>query len=344
MHELLKRLAEITQLRDPLLIAGFVDRAGEAAASTVSYLVEHWAAEPLAGIDVDELFNFTARRPLVRMEHGERVLQWPTSRLHLASPAGAEQDVVLLAGVEPHLKWGAFCDAIASFMHEVGATTSLTLGSYPGSTPHTRAVPVRLSASDEAYGRTFGLEPLTSTYEGPTGIVGVLNVHQRSQGFRTASLSAMTPFYLPAHQPNPHVMLALIQAVDRGLGTSTPLAVLQERVTAFDRGTEGALRESERLRTLVQSLEDQVDWIRGSTAAQLASNQSASDLPSSGKVIAGLEQFLRQQREAGNSSANDKALPTWAPRAEGAAAGITLATGPVAVTEGSPRVLWTTSK
>jgi predicted ATP-grasp superfamily ATP-dependent carboligase len=310
VHELLKQLAEITQLRDPLLIAGFADRAGEAAASTVSYLVEHWDAEPLAEIDVDELFNFTARRPLVRTENGERVLHWPTSRLHVATPAGAERDVVLLAGVEPHLKWGAFCDAIASFMAEVGATTSLTLGSYPGSTPHTRTVPVRLSASDEAYGRTFGLEPSTSTYEGPTGIVGVLNVHQRSQGFRTASLSAMTPFYLPAQQPNPHVMLALIDAIDRGLGTSTPLAALQDRAAALDRDTEGALHESEQLRALVQSLEEQFDWIRGSTGAPVAPSEAASDLPPSSEVIAGLEQFLRQQREAGKSSANDKAMPT----------------------------------
>jgi hypothetical protein len=122
VHELVKQLPEITQLRDPLLIAGFADRAGEAAASTVSYLVEHWEAEPLAEIDVDELFNLTVRRPLVRMERGERVLPWPTSRVYVASPAGAQRDVVLLAGVEPHLKWGAFCDAIASISSQARAS------------------------------------------------------------------------------------------------------------------------------------------------------------------------------------------------------------------------------
>jgi proteasome assembly chaperone (PAC2) family protein len=303
MHDLLRPLAEVRPLRDPILIAGFADYAGETAAAAGSYLVERWNAELVAEFDPEELFDFTVRRPFVRTEYGARVLEWPTSRLYVASPPGASRDVVLLVGVEPHLRWRAFCDATVSFMHEVGATASLTLGSYPAPTPHTRPVPLRLSASDEAYGRTFGLEPTVSTYEGPTGIVGVLNA-RLAKGFRAASLSAMVPFYVGTQQ-NPRAMMALIEAIDHALGTSTPLAILRERAATLDQEAEQALGQSEPFRAVVQSLEQRFDGSRGATPTLLAPANVPSDLPSSDELIASLEQFLREQRGAGGAAPSD---------------------------------------
>jgi proteasome assembly chaperone (PAC2) family protein len=305
MHDLLRPLAEFRPLRDPMLIAGFAGHAGATASAAASYLVERWNAQLVAEIDPEELFDFTVRRPFVRTENGKRVLEWPTSRLYVASPAGAPRDVVLLVGVEPHLRWRAFCDAIVSFMHEVGATASLTLGSYPAPTPHTRPVPLRLSASDEAFGRTFGLEPTVSNYEGPAGIVGVLNAHL-AKGFRTANLSTMVPFYVGTEQ-HPRAMIALIEAIDHGLGTSTPLAILREQAATLDREAEQALGQSEPLRAVVQSLEQRFDGIRGATPMPLAPGEVGSNLPSSDEVIAGLEQFLREQRGAGGAGPSDNA-------------------------------------
>lgn len=310
MHNLLRPLSDIRPLRDSLLIAGFADQNGATPAATLGYLAECWHAQPLAEIDPEEFFDFTARRPIVRMQNDERVLQWPASRFYVASPPGSERDVVLLVGIEPHLRWRTFCEVIESFMHAVGATKSLTLGSYGGSTPHTRPVPVRLAASDEEYGRMFGLEPRPSSYEGPTGIVGVLNVHQRTQGFRTASLSAMTPFYVGAEH-NPHAMIALIEAIDRGLGTSTPTAPLREQAAAVDQEAEQAVRQSEPLRKLVQSLEHQFDWIRGSGTTLTTTIPVASDLPSGDELVAGIEQFLRRQRDSEGSGSDPTGKPSF---------------------------------
>ena len=300
MHTMLRPLSAIHPLQDPILVAGFADSAGTTAAATVAYLVEHWDATLLAEIDPEEFFDFTVWRPSVRLENGEPALQWPTSRLYVARPAGAARDVVLLAGIEPHLRWRTFCEVIASFMRAVGATTSLLLSSHPGTTPHTRPVPVRLFASDETYARTFGLEPTTATHEGPTGIVGALTVQQRAQGFCTAILSTLTPYYVPREQ-NPHAMIALVEAIDRSLGTASPLAALREHAATLDREAAQAVRQSEPLRTVVQALEQQFDGIRGATATLPAPSQTASDLPSSDEVIAEIEQFLRQQRGPGAS-------------------------------------------
>ncbi len=299
LHHLLRQLSDFPPLRDPILIAGFADNSGTTAASAVAYLVERWDAHLLAEIDPEELFDFTVRRPFVRAENGERVLEWPTSRLYVARPAGAVRDVVLMVGVEPHLRWRTFCDAIVSFMDEVGATTSLTLGSYSAPTPHTRPVPLLLSASDEAYGRSFGLEPIHSNYEGPTNIVGVLNVHLAKR-FRTASLSTRTPFYVGAEQ-HPQAMIALIEAVDRGLGTSTPVAVLHERAATFEVEADQVVRQSDSLQALVRSLEEQFDGIRGSVVTPVVPAKTGPGLPSSDEVIAGLEDFLREQRGSGRN-------------------------------------------
>jgi hypothetical protein len=269
----------------------------------VSYLVQRWNAEFVAEFDPEELFDFTSRRPLVRTENGERVLEWPTSRFYVATPPAADRDVILLVGIEPHLRWRSYCDAIVSFLHELRATASLTLGSYPSPTPHTRPVPLRFSASDEAFGRTFGLEPTVSTYEGPTGIVGVLNA-RLAKGFRTASLSARVPFYVGT-QPNPHAMIAFVEAIDRGLGTSTPLAWLREQAAAQDQEAEQALAQSEPLRTVVQSLERRFDEDSRSTPALLAPAKVGSPLPPSDEVIADLERFLREQRGSGGSERTD---------------------------------------
>jgi predicted ATP-grasp superfamily ATP-dependent carboligase len=294
MHDLLRSVAEVRPLRDPILIAGFADHGGSTGASAVSYLVDRWQAQLVAEFDPEELFDFTVRRPFVSTSNGRREIGWPTNELYVASPTGASRDVVLLVGIEPHLRWRAFCDAVVAFMHEVGASASVTLAGYLAETPHTRPVPLRLSSSDEAFGRTFGLEPVVSQYEGPTGIVGVLN-NRLAGRFRAASLSTMIPFYA-GPGPSPRAMIALIEAVDRGLGTSTPLAILREQAAVLDQEAEQAIGASEPFRTLVQSLELRFDGRRGSAPMLLATGETGSDLPSSDVVIAGLEEFLREQR------------------------------------------------
>jgi predicted ATP-grasp superfamily ATP-dependent carboligase len=297
MPDLLRPLAEVRTLRNPLFIAGFADQAGGSAAAAIAYLVDQWNAQLVAEIDPEEFFDFTIRRPIARIENGTRVLDWPTARFYVASPAGVTRDVVLLVGVEPHLRWRTFCDAVVAFLDEMRVAASLTLGSHSAPTPHTRPVPLRLSASDEAYGRTFGVEPTVSSYEGPTGIVGVLN-DRLAHGFQTASLSTMVPFYVDGEQ-SPRATIAFIEAIDHGLGTSTPLARLREQATALDSEVENVLRRSESLRAVVRSLEQRYDGLHGDTRLLVAGDEFKSELPSSDEVIAGLEQYLREQRGSG---------------------------------------------
>lgn len=292
MDERLRLLNEVRPLREPVFLAaitGWTDATG-AAASAIDYLAEQWNATPLADIDPEPFYDFTVQRPRTRLEGDNRVLDWPQNRFYTASPEGANRDFLLFAGVEPHLRWKAFTGIISEVVDAVGAHTSITLGVQPGPVPHTRPLPVNLSASDNEFEEQFGLKIPTSRYEGPTGIISVLNVHFRQQQRRNASLWAVVPHYLNAG-PNPNAAIALLKAVDRGFNTSTSQAELEVRSEEFARQVQDAMEQSDEATTYIRSLEEQYD----STAPVQA--EEGGELPTSDEILGDLERFLRQQRE-----------------------------------------------
>lgn len=300
MHEALQAFGEIRPLRDPVLIAafaGFTDGLG-AASSAIDALVDEWNAEPLVDLDPERFFDFTVQRPQTRTEDGERVLDWPENRIFVAHPPGSDRDFLLLPGVEPHLRWRTFCEAIEDVLRTTGSTMSITLGAQPSAVPHTRPVPVTLSASHTEFEQRFGLKAPASRYQGQTGIVGVLNVHLRKLDWRNASLWGMAPHYLTLG-PNPHIAVELIKRIDRGFGTSTSLEVIREDIDAFEEQVGEILRESEEARAYVRQLEDQYDTTH--PALQDATPPTEDiDLPSAPELLDDLERFLRGERDDEN--------------------------------------------
>lgn len=291
MHERLRLLGEVRPLRDPVLIAaitGWTDTTG-AAVAALDYLAEQWNATPIAEIDPEPFYDFTVQRPRTRLEGDERHIDWPRNRFYTASPPGASHDFLLFAGVEPHLRWRTFTEVVTSLMEAVGARTSITLGVQPGAVPHTRPLPVTLSASDKDFEAQFGLKIPGSRYEGPTGIISVLNLTFRARGWRNASLWAITPHYLNTG-PNPNAGISLVRAIDRGYGTSTPLAGLEERSAEFATQVHEAMEQSDEASTYIHTLEEQFD-------ANAPAPDDAGELPTSDELLGDLERFLRQQRE-----------------------------------------------
>ncbi|MYB42630.1 MAG: PAC2 family protein [Chloroflexi bacterium] len=298
MHELVEPIGEVGPLRDPVLIAAFSgwNDFGGAAGAAIKHLGDQWKASDLAAIRNERLFDFTVQRPTVRLEGERRVIDWPAHQFRVASPAGAERDFVLLSGPEPHLRWRTFTEAIAELMVEVGATTSITIAAQAGAVPHTRPLPVTLSASDSDFEGQFGLRVPQSRYEGPTGIVGAFNVDQRQRGFRNASLWAQVPHYLSTG-PNPNAIAALIKVLDRGFGTNTSLARIERRIERFSEQVQEAVTESGEAESYIRMLEQQYD----DNLEQEAARESATDaeLPSAEDLLSDLEGFLRDQRDEG---------------------------------------------
>lgn len=295
MHEQLHLLDEVKPLRDPVFICGFTgwtDSHG-AANGVVQYLAEQWSAKPLAEILPEPYYDFTVQRPRSRNEGMTRVLDWPSNRFSVASPEGADRDVLLFSGIEPHLRWRSFIDAIVEMLEYTRSTTSVTLGVQPGAVPHTRTAPVTLSASDDEFETQFGLRIPVSRYEGPTGLMSVLNLRLRAMDWRNASLWAIVPHYLNVG-PNPNAMASLVRMLDRGYGTHTSLAGIDTMIADFNQELDSALEPSGEAAAYVRTLEEQYD-------AQHANDGSTEpvDLGRTEDILGDLEQFLREHRDEG---------------------------------------------
>ena len=162
-------------LRRPVFVIAFEgwNDAGDAATLAVDYFAEAWRARRCATIDPEDFYDFTVTRPRVRpTSDGGRVLDWPDVELLAAEVPGADHDILLLRGVEPQMRWRTFCQAVVSIVTAMRAELVVVLGALLADVPHSRPVRVSGSSSDPDLAQRVGFA--TSTYEGPTGIVGVL--------------------------------------------------------------------------------------------------------------------------------------------------------------------------
>ena len=240
------------ELVDPLLIAAFEgwNDAGDAATSAVEHLEEVWEAVALTELDSEDYYDYQVNRPNVMQgDDGRRLVTWPTTRVSYARLAGVGRDVVLIRGIEPNMRWKQFTHEILGVCHELGVELVVTLGALLADSPHTRPVPVTGTSSDEGLTRSLHLEP--SRYEGPTGIVGVV---------QDAALSiwAAVPHYV-AQPPCPKATLALLRHIEDLLDMPIPLGDLPEDARAWERGVDELAEEDPEVADYVRSLEEAKD-------------------------------------------------------------------------------------
>ena len=243
-------------LRAPVLLAAFEgwNDAGDAASGALAHLAAVWDATPVAEIDPDPYFDFQQHRPTVALVDGTtRRVDWPRNRFYVCSPPGMERDVVLLRGCEPNLRWRAFCAEVLAVADELGASTVVTLGALLADSPHTRPVPVSGTASDPATAAALGLEP--SRYEGPTGIVGVLQDAAVRAGLPAASFWAAVPHYV-SQAPCPKAVVALLRRVEDLLDAPVPLGELPEQARDWERRVDELAAADAEVAEYVAALEE----------------------------------------------------------------------------------------
>ena len=165
----------VPPLREPIALAAFEgwNDAGDAASGVIAHLKSVWDVQPLAALDPEEYHDFQVNRPTVSVVNGKRRITWPTTRLYWARPAGSTRDIILIQGIEPSTRWRRYTKELLAHLTGQGASTLITLGALLADVPHTRPIPVTTTSEDVELLARLALQP--STYEGPTGIVGVLS-------------------------------------------------------------------------------------------------------------------------------------------------------------------------
>jgi predicted ATP-grasp superfamily ATP-dependent carboligase len=264
------------RLRAPTMIAAFQgwNDAGGAASLAAGYLRVATSAERFAVIDPDPFVDYQQTRPTVTLLDGQvRKVEWPETEM-LASE---EDDVVIVLGPEPNMRWRAYTDAICGLAQQMGVELVITLGALLADTPHTRPVPVSSTASDEELIARLALT--RSNYEGPTGIVGVLHDACGRAGLRSASLWAATPHYISA-TPNPRAAVALLERLSDLVGTPGPSGELVRAASEYAVRVAAAVAEDPELAGYVEQLESAAD---------------AEDPPTGEDLARDFERYLREQ-------------------------------------------------
>ena len=252
-------IEELRPLRSPVLVAAFEgwNDAADAASTAVDHLLEVWNGELVAVIDPEDFYDFQVNRPTISGDDdGGRRITWPSTQLSVASPPGSGRDVILLRGIEPNMRWRQFCAELLAGADQLGASQCVTLGALLADTPHTRPIPVSGTTTDEELRERLDLEE--STYEGPTGIVGVFQDACVSNGMPAVSIWAAVPHYV-AQPPCPKATLALLGMVEDVLGIPIPLGDLPEDAKAWERGVDELASEDDEIGDYVRALEETRD-------------------------------------------------------------------------------------
>jgi proteasome assembly chaperone (PAC2) family protein len=287
---------ETEGLRRPVLIMAFGgwNDAAESATTAARFLGTAWSGETFARIDPEEFYHFGLSRPYVRFRAGsrsEREVVWPATEFSLCRSPGLDRDVIVGVAIEPHLKWRTYCSAVLTLARRCGTSLMLTLGALLAEVPHTKPIRLVGNAHDPELAARLGIRP--TRYEGPTGIVGVLNTMCRDQDVAHASLWANVPHYISGIE-NPKAALALVRRVLALLNAELDLSELEEATKQFEQNLTEIVAQNAKIAEYVRKLErkkpDEED------AEDEPAAETRDELPPAADLVAEIEQFLKRHR------------------------------------------------
>jgi proteasome assembly chaperone (PAC2) family protein len=293
----LVEIHSIPNLRSPIALVAFGgwSDAGEAATGVITHLIatlsgdfasEQIAPELIAEIDSEEFYDFQVNRPLIFVDDSMiRSLTWPGTQVFgLRNPTG-DRDFVVVRGVEPSMKWRTFAHELLDLFDDLEVELVITLGSMLADTPHTRAIPVSGTGAHPDIAQRLGVE--VSRYEGPTGILAVIQDGCVRRGVDAIALWAAIPHYANG-TPSPKATLALLNGLEDFCEISLPQGELSELSQQWENAVNEMVKEDADIEEYIKSLEETRD--------------SADLSEDSGEELAReVERFLRRQNNSNES-------------------------------------------
>lgn len=272
-------------LRDPIMIAAFEgwNDAGESATGAISHLLTVWTHQQLAMTDPEEYYDFQVNRPSIRVDAKiVREIIWPNTIVYAVSTPHLRNDFLIVKGIEPSMRWRRFADELLDLADDYEVQLLITMGALLADAPHSRPISVTGSGSHPDVAERLGVE--ISRYEGPTGIVGILQDAANRRELDAVSLWAAVPHYVST-PPSPKASLALVNALEDFLEISIAQGDLPDRAKTWEEQVDHMAAEDSEVGDYVKQLENSKD---------------ANEIPElSGELLAReVERFLRRNPEA----------------------------------------------
>jgi proteasome assembly chaperone (PAC2) family protein len=242
--EVIRRHHEPT-LRNPIAIIAFGgwNDACDVASTSADFVVDaHGSPDVFAEMESDTFYDFQQHRPSISIDDGvARSLKWPTIRFTALTRPDDSHDLIVVSGPEPNFHWKTVARSIAEVLTDAGVEQVILAGAYVGAVSHREPVHLSGVGSDTVSVIRSGLD--SADYEGPTGMIGVVQGACSESGLRSLSVWAPTPPYLGGN-PYPKAVLAIIEKIsditNLHIDTSELIAVDAEYTQKVDDALEDA--------------------------------------------------------------------------------------------------------
>jgi len=279
--------------RGPVMIhalEGFSD-AGHAIRLSSKHLRDALDTELVASFAIDELLDYRSRRPMMtfRTDHFTKYDEPELSLFALHDTVGTP--FLLLAGMEPDLKWERFVTAVRLLAERLGVRQTIGLGTIPMAVPHTRPVTMTAHANNKEL--IADHHPWVGEVQVPGSASNLLEYRMAQHGHEVVGFTVHVPHYL-AQTDFPPAAEALLAEVGKAGALQIPLAALAEAGAEIGAKIDEQVNSSPEVAQVVEALERQYDAF---VAAQ--ENRSllarGEDLPSGDELAGEFERFLAQQ-------------------------------------------------
>ncbi|MEM3386233.1 MAG: PAC2 family protein [Nitrososphaerales archaeon] len=258
---------ELPTLSSPYLIvglAGWTD-AGLVASHSTRYLIRALKMTKFASIDPDEYYTFNIERPTTAINLGViEDLKFATNELYylIGKESGINIDLILLTGVEPHLRWAKYVREIVDISSKLGVKFCYALGGLLDRVPHTRPPLISAVVNDPSLAPLLTSKNLKMIdYEGPASLYTYLLTELRKKGILGASLWGHVPQYIAHTDAN--TSLHLLRRLSDLLNTKFNLTELENEAKRLKETLDKEVAQDSALTSLVRSLELEYDMRSG---------------------------------------------------------------------------------
>lgn len=273
-----------TPLRRPVLVvamSGWFDVA-QTATKALIHVIDNNESEEIGSIDADPFYDFTQVRPEARLDDdGDRMIVWPANDITAVRFPNSVRDVVVMTGTEPHVRWRTYVRCLIATYTRLGCEAIVTVGAAADAVPHTRVPPVVGSTVDPVLARTLGLS--RPSYQGITGVAGVLQEQFEREELPAISLRVGVPHYL-GNAEHPQSSAALLRHLEHVLGVPTRHADFADDIDRWRTLHDDAVAEDDKARHYVRMLETEFD------------RRAEAELPSGDDLAAEFQKFLDERR------------------------------------------------
>jgi hypothetical protein len=211
----------------------------------------------------------------------------------------AVQDAVgtpflLLAGLEPDLKWEKFTTAVRLLSEQLGVRRTIGLNSIPMAVPHTRPLGVTAHSSDtDLVGEHH---KWSGELQVPASASSLLEYRMAQHGHESMGFSVHVPHYL-AQTAYPSAAETLLELVAESSKLTIPLNALTESAARVREQVDQHVEGNPEVQSVVQALERQYDTFVTAQEQQSTLLAADEELPSGDELGAEFEKFLAEQTE-----------------------------------------------